>query len=87
MENEANTLSLKNLKKVEDDKKNKVKDWNTLADRFFDYIMDNFETELVVMGAKIALTNYNLPFDPAKLKSFDKFHKKFGKYVLTAMNG
>ena len=66
---------------------NKVKDWNTLADRFFDYMMDNFETELVVMGAKVALTNYNLPFDPAKLKSFDKFHKKFGKYVLTAMNG
>jgi hypothetical protein len=28
LENEANTLSLKNLKKLEDDKKNKVKDWN-----------------------------------------------------------
>ena len=43
------------------------------------------ETELVVMGAKIALTNYKLPFDPSKLKSFDRFHKKFGKYVITAM--
>ena len=48
-------------------------------------LMDNFETELVVMGAKIALTNYKLPFDPSKLKSFDRFHKKFGKYVITAM--
>jgi len=48
-------------------------------------MMDNFETELVVMGAKIALTNYQLPFDPSKLKSFDRFHKKFGKYVITAM--
>ncbi len=63
----------------------KVKNWNEQADRFFHYMMDNFETELVVMGAKIALTNYKLPFDPSKLKSFDRFHKKFGKYVITAM--
>jgi len=64
---------------------NKTKNWNDMADRFFNYMMDNFETELVVMGAKIALTNYQLPFDPSKLKSFDRFHKKFGKYVITAM--
>ena len=63
----------------------KEKNWNDMADRFFNYMMDNFETELVVMGAKIALTNYKLPFDPSKLKSFDRFHKKFGKYVITAM--
>jgi hypothetical protein len=63
----------------------KQKNWNDMADRFFNYMMDNFETELVVMGAKIALTNYKLPFDPSKLKSFDRFHKKFGKYVITAM--
>jgi hypothetical protein len=63
----------------------KDKTWNDQADRFFNYMMDNFETELVVMGAKIALTNYKLPFDPSKLKSFDRFHKKFGKYVITAM--
>ena len=63
----------------------KTKNWNEQADRFFHYMMDNFETELVVMGAKIALTNYKLPFDPSKLKSFDRFHKKFGKYVITAM--
>jgi len=63
----------------------KVKNWNAQADNFFEYMMDNFETELVVMGAKVALTNYKLPFDPSKLKSFDRFHKKFGKYVITAM--
>ena len=66
--------------------KKKSKDWNSQADNYFNYMMDNFETELVVMGAKIALTNYKLPFDPSKLKSFDRFHKKFGKYVITAMD-
>jgi len=47
--------------------------------------MDNFPTELVVMGAKVALTSYNLPFDASKLKHFDRFHEKYGKYIIQAM--
>ncbi len=63
----------------------KAKDWNQMADCFFEYMMKNFPTELVVMGAKTALTNYDLPLDASKMKSFDEFHKRFGKYVLSAM--
>jgi hypothetical protein len=65
---------------------NKVKDadFHKMADNFFAYMMKNFETELVVMGARIALTTYNLPFQPTKLKNFDEFHKKYGKYILQA---
>jgi len=59
--------------------------WDDMADNFFRYMMDNFPTELVVMGAKTALTNYDLPLDATKMKSFDEFHKRFGKYVLSAM--
>ena len=62
-----------------------VKDWTKMSDRFFQYMMENFPTELVVMGAKTALTNYDLPLDPTKMESFDEFHKRFGKYVLSAM--
>jgi MoxR-like ATPase len=62
----------------------KVKDWDKMADYFFRFMMDNFETELVVMGSKVALTNYDLPIDPSKLKNFDEFHDRFGKYVLAA---
>ena len=63
----------------------KVKNWNEMADNFFRFMMDNFPTELVVMGAKVALTNYQLPFDASKLKSFDEFHERFGKYIISAM--
>jgi hypothetical protein len=63
----------------------KAKDWDSQADLFFRYMMDNFPTELVVMGAKTALTNYDLPLDATKMKNFDEFHKRFGKYVLSAM--
>jgi MoxR-like ATPase len=65
----------------------KVKGWDNMADNFFKFMMDNFPTELVVMGAKVALTNYNLPFDASKLKHFDKFHDKYGKYIIQAMEG
>jgi len=66
--------------------KKKVKNWNEQADNFFAFIMDNFPTELVVMGAKVALTNYKLPFDASKLKNFDRFHAKFGKYIMQALS-
>jgi hypothetical protein len=62
----------------------KVKNWDSQADNFFRFMMENFETELVVMGAKIALTQYDLPLDPSKMKSFDEFHDRFGKYVIAA---
>jgi hypothetical protein len=70
---------------LKDRAEKKAKNWDAMADCFFRYMMDNFPTELVVMGAKTALTNYNLPLDATKMKSFDEFHKRFGKYVLSAM--
>ena len=60
------------------------KSFHDMADHFFAYMMKNFETELVVMGARIALTTYNLPFQPTKLKNFDEFHQRYGKYILQA---
>lgn len=70
---------------LKDQAEKKAKDWDSQADNFFRYMMDNFPTELVVMGAKTALTNYDLPLDATKMKNFDEFHKRFGKYVLSAM--
>jgi hypothetical protein len=70
---------------LKDRAEKKTKGWDDMADRFFRYMMDNFPTELVVMGAKTALTNYDLPLDATKMASFDEFHKRFGKYVLKAM--
>ena len=60
--------------------------FHTMADNFLGYMMKNFETELTVMGARIALTTYDLPFLPTKLKNFDAFHAKYGKYILQAGN-
>ena len=65
-------------KKVSDD------EFNKMSDNFFSYMMKNFETELIIMGARIALVNYDLPLMPTKMKTFDEFNDKYGKYVLDA---
>jgi hypothetical protein len=61
-----------------------VKNWNSQVNNFFQFIMDNFETELVIMSTKLALTQYQLPLDPDEIDCFDAFHAKFGKYISAA---
>jgi len=55
--------------------------WHKLADNFFRFMMDFFPTEMTVMGCRVAINQYNLPFQPDKLKNFDEFYSRFGKYV------
>ena len=74
------------LKDALDNKRVNNKEFHKMADNFFSYIMKNFETELVVMGAKIALKTYKLPIEPSQLSNFDDFHKKYGKYIVEAGN-
>jgi hypothetical protein len=57
-----------------------AKDWNNQVNCFFEFMMNNFETELVVMGTKLALTQYQLPLDPDEITCFDVLTKK-GLYV------
>jgi hypothetical protein len=61
-----------------------VKNWNDQVNNFFEFIMKNFETELVIMGTKLALSTYKLPLDPDEIACFDEFHSKFGKYIAQA---
>jgi hypothetical protein len=73
------------LKAMHESKDKDDKKWHEMVDNFFSYMMANFTTELTVMGARVALTVYNLPFVPNKLKTFDEFHKRFGKYIVQAV--
>jgi hypothetical protein len=69
---------------LKDSSDKNTKNWNDQVNNFFQFIMDNFETELVIMSTKLALTQYNLPLDPDEIKCFDTFHEKFGKYISAA---
>ena len=57
-------------------------EWHQCVDNFFTFMMDNFQTEMIVLGAKTALRDYQLPINHRQLKTFKGFHEKFGKYIL-----
>jgi len=69
---------------LKDSADKKAKNWNKQVNNFFGFIMENFETELVIMSTKLALTQYQLPLDPDEIECFDDFHAKFGKYISAA---
>ena len=60
------------------------KKFDNKVNNFLRFSMDNFDTELVVMGIKLALTQYQLPIDPDAVECFDEFHEKYGKYIKAA---
>jgi len=62
------------------------KKFDDKVNNFLRFAMDNFETELVVMGIKLALTQYSLPIDPDEVACFDEFHERFGKYIKAAQS-
>jgi len=60
------------------------KKFDDKVNNFLRFSMDNFDTELVVMGIKLALTQYGLPIDPDEVECFDEFHERYGKYIKAA---
>jgi hypothetical protein len=60
------------------------KKFDSMVNNFLRFAMDNFDTELVVMGVKLALTQYSLPIDPDEVECFDEFHERYGKYIKAA---
>jgi len=62
------------------------KKFDDKVNNFLRFAMDNFETELVVMGIKLALTQYSLPIDPDEVECFDEFHERYGKYIKAAQS-
>lgn len=56
--------------------------WHECTDNFFRFMMDNFQTEMTVLGAKTAFRDYALPINHRQLKNFTEFHGKFGKYII-----
>jgi len=71
------------LKEAHDKNSSKFDD---MVNNFLRFAMDNFETELVIMGIKLALTQYALPIDPDEVACFDEFHERFGKYITAAQS-
>lgn len=55
--------------------------FNEEVDLFFRFIMDNFEDELAVMGAKIILGTYKLPIKAPQLKNWKEFCDRYADLI------
>jgi len=60
---------------------------NDMANNFFQFMLDNFETEMAVLGARTALKTYKLPVDPRKIACIDEFFGRYGKMIRNAHAG
>lgn len=67
-------------------KANDLKAWHPMCEHFIQYMMDNFEPEMVIMGAHTALKTHALPFEHKKLKNFPEFFKKYAHLVIDIGN-
>lgn len=63
-------------------KDKKLDEWHPMCENFIQYMMDNFEPEMVIMGAHTALKTHQLPFQHKKLKNFPEFFKKYAHLVI-----
>jgi len=61
--------------------KKDIETFHKAADNFFRFMMDNFETEMVVLGARAALVTYKIPLRPKYLKNYKEFYDRFGSYI------
>lgn len=72
-------------KKAENAKKNgdskPMDDFHKQVDIFIRFIMDNFEEELAVMGAKAILGTYKLPILAPKLKNWKEFCNRYSDLI------
>jgi hypothetical protein len=66
------------------EKEKKMNEWHDKAGNFIQFMMDNFNTEMTIFGARMALKTYGLPFDHRKLANFKDFFERFGKLIIEA---
>jgi hypothetical protein len=77
---------LKELRdKITDNDKKKLEEWHAYFDNMLTFIMENFGTELIIMGMRAAAVTYKLKIEFKKLKNWNKFHNQYGKYVMNSV--
>lgn len=59
--------------------------WHTDANYYFEFIMDNFSKELVIMTVRTAIKGYDIQIGSRKIKSWGRFFDKYGKLISQAI--
>jgi hypothetical protein len=57
--------------------------WCDAAGHFLTFMMNNFQHEIIVMGARTAIKIHNLPFNGKNVPVFKDFSRQYGKLILS----
>lgn len=58
-------------------------DWSAAAGHFLEFMMNNFQHEIIVMGARTAIKLHSLPFNGKNVPVFKDFSRQYGKLILS----
>ncbi len=67
--------------KIHTDKKTEDKVLKKYMENYINYMLDNFQPEMIIAGIKILVRNYNIDIDIGESASYERFHSKYGKYL------
>jgi hypothetical protein len=62
----------------------KSKAFNNSFDNFLGFMMDQFKAEIVIMGARTALSVFQLRMEPGGMKHFTRFADQYQELILNA---
>jgi len=64
--------------------KDEEKKFTNSADNFLGFMMQNFSPEMVIMGARTALSLFKISFSPQGMKNWGQFSEKYQDLILRA---
>lgn len=70
------------LSKKETDGGKAFDKWVEMADNFFGFMLNNFQPEMAIIGARTVLATFKLKIAPQKMKNWKEFTKKHNTFIL-----
>ena len=69
---------------INGEKSGKMDNFHKSFSNFIGFMMDNFETEMVIMASRIAMQQYKLMPKQDKIERFEEYFNRYGRLVLDA---
>lgn len=60
------------------------KNFHSKANYFLQFMMDNFQTELIILGMRLATQHYGITLDPDEIPCFSEFYTRYSKFIFAA---
>lgn len=77
-------LANDDMQKANNKNPDNEKKFNEMSNNFLEFMMENFQPELVVLGARTALAIHQLPWDTSEMPIWERFTERYEDLILKA---